>query len=116
MVCICFFGYLRSQIHPLRYCVPMDNNRPSLDLRHFGDICPDENGTSKRDFINWNQHKGICQGPVIVVFTKYDQFKIDIRIKLEDQNRDLAQLDDEVTRMFSEHYLASLRGSSLFVR
>ena len=30
-----------------RYCIPMDNNRPALDLKHFGDICPDKNGTSK---------------------------------------------------------------------
>ena len=30
-----------------RYCVPMDNSRPSLDLKYFDDICPDNNGTSK---------------------------------------------------------------------
>ena len=94
----------------------MDNNRPSLDLRYFDDICPDENGTSKHDFMNWNRHKDVFQVPVIAVFTKYDQFKIDIRIKLEDQNRDPAELSDEVQRMFSEHYLASLRGSPPFVR
>jgi len=29
-----------------RYCIPMDNDRPSLDLKHFWDICPDKNGTS----------------------------------------------------------------------
>jgi hypothetical protein len=29
-----------------RYCIPMDNNRPALDLKHFGDVCPDKNGTS----------------------------------------------------------------------
>ena len=27
-----------------RYCVPMDNQRPELDLKHFKDICPDQNG------------------------------------------------------------------------
>ena len=26
-----------------RYCVPMDNQRPELDLRFFDDICPDKN-------------------------------------------------------------------------
>ena len=31
-----------------RYCVPMDNARPSLDLKYVEDICPDKNGTSKR--------------------------------------------------------------------
>ena len=29
-----------------RYCVPMDNHRPELDLKFFNDICPDKNGTS----------------------------------------------------------------------
>lgn len=32
-------------IHSTRYCVPMDNQRPELDLRFFDDICPDKNGT-----------------------------------------------------------------------
>jgi hypothetical protein len=36
-----------------RYCVPMDNVRPELDLKYFDDICPDKNGTSKHKFINW---------------------------------------------------------------
>jgi hypothetical protein len=36
-----------------RYCIPMDNSRPALDLKHFDDICPDKNGTSKLNFINW---------------------------------------------------------------
>ena len=33
----------------LRYCIPMDNDRPSLDLMHFADICPDKNGMYKRN-------------------------------------------------------------------
>jgi hypothetical protein len=37
---------------PSRYCIPMDNDRPSLDLRHFDDVCPDKNGTSKRNSMN----------------------------------------------------------------
>jgi hypothetical protein len=38
-----------------RYCVPMDNDRPSLDLKHFDKIFPDENtnGMSKHNFVNW---------------------------------------------------------------
>ena len=28
----------------LRYCVPMDNQRPELDLRFFKGLCPDQNG------------------------------------------------------------------------
>ena len=36
----------------LRYCIPMDNDRPSLEVRHFHDICPDKNGMSNRDFMS----------------------------------------------------------------
>ena len=36
----------------LRYCIPMDNDRPSLEVRHFHDICPDKNGMSNRNFMN----------------------------------------------------------------
>jgi hypothetical protein len=42
---------VQSQIYNvmfhLRYCIPMENDRPSLDLKHFEDICPDKNGMSK---------------------------------------------------------------------
>jgi hypothetical protein len=31
----------------------MDNNRPSLDLKYFEDICPDKNGMSKCEVMNW---------------------------------------------------------------
>ena len=30
----------------LRYCVPMDNQRPQLDLKFYKDICRDRNGVS----------------------------------------------------------------------
>ena len=53
---------------------------------------------------------------MIAVFTKYDQFKRDIIIKLEDQDRDPALLNDEMERIFGEYYyLANLR-SPPFVR
>jgi len=54
--------------------------------------------------------------PVIAVFTKYDQFKRDIRIKLEDQNRlEETSLNDELEHVFHQHYLANLEGSPPFV-
>jgi hypothetical protein len=32
----------------------MVNDRPMLDLKHLGDICPDKNGTlSRHNFMNW---------------------------------------------------------------
>ena len=34
-----------------RYCVPMDNQRPQLDLKFYKDICPDRNGVLSRTFM-----------------------------------------------------------------
>jgi hypothetical protein len=57
----------------------------------------------------------IFQVPVTVVFTKYDQFKRNIEMELEDQHRDRAELDVEVEKIFRQHYLAGLSGSPPFV-
>ena len=55
---------------------------------------------------------------MIAVFTKYDQFRLNIRFKLEDQGRNPALspalLDAEVESVFNEHYLANLRGPPPF--
>ncbi|KAH9056825.1 hypothetical protein EDB87DRAFT_1164094 [Lactarius vividus] len=37
---------LRDRLHAIWYCVPMDNQRPILDLKFFRDVCPDQNDTS----------------------------------------------------------------------
>jgi hypothetical protein len=57
------------------------------------------------------------QVPVIVVFTKYDQFRREVRMKLEDQNPDAVELDAdaEAERVFVRYFLANL-GESPFVR
>ncbi|KAH9027804.1 hypothetical protein EDB85DRAFT_91871 [Lactarius pseudohatsudake] len=34
---------LRDRLHAIWYCVPMDNQRPQLDLKYFKDICPVRN-------------------------------------------------------------------------
>jgi hypothetical protein len=41
--------YLQSQFHKVifRFCIPMDNDRPSLDVQLVDDICPVKNGMSK---------------------------------------------------------------------
>ena len=58
-----------------------------------------------------------CQVPVIAVFTKYDQFKRDIKMKLKDEGRTLEMdLDAEVENIFNQHYLASLNGPPPFLR
>jgi hypothetical protein len=59
------------------------------------------------------------QVPVIAVFTKYDQFRRDVRMKLEDQDRDSddpTALNAEVERIYKEEFLAHLKGSSPVVR
>jgi hypothetical protein len=52
--------------------------------------------------------------PVIVLFTKYDQFRIDIAIMSEDPYCNSALLDAEVERIFNQDYLARLAGPPLF--
>jgi hypothetical protein len=59
----------------------------------------------------------IFQVPVIAVFTKYDQFKRDIKMKLEDEGRNPeTEFDTEVESVFDQYYLSGLSGSLLFVR
>ena len=54
---------------------------------------------------------------MIAVFTKYDQFKREVMMKMEDACRDSGtNFGDEVERIFHEHYLAGLGGSPTFVR
>jgi len=64
--------------------------------------------------------RGIFQVPVIALFTKYEQFKRDIKMKLEDENEDdhpLAETDigTEVKRVFEQQYLAGLCGPPPFI-
>ena len=55
--------------------------------------------------------------PVIAIFTKYDQFKLDIKMKLEDEGHDPEMdLNTEVENIFNQHYLASLNGLPPFIR
>ena len=59
----------------------------------------------------------IFQVPVIAVFTKFDQFKDDIKMKLQDEGCDAGtDFDTEVESVFNRRYLASLSGPPPFVR
>ena len=54
---------------------------------------------------------------MIALFTKFDQFKRNIRMKLEDEdNYSETHANDETERVFKEHYLGSLSANSLFIR
>ena len=46
-LCVCSCKFTRVLF---RYCIPMDDHRPSLGLRYFENICPDKNGVLKRKF------------------------------------------------------------------
>ncbi|KAI9433200.1 hypothetical protein H4582DRAFT_2061240 [Lactarius indigo] len=85
-----------SSIH--EYCVPMDNQRPQLDLRFFKDICPDGNV------------------PVVVVFTKYDQFLRNVQIHVEDFGSPNDNVSNVAEEQFEEHYLRALDDGVRFVR
>ena len=91
----------------------MDSNRPSLDLKHFEDICPNKNGKlSSTNFLWIRLTWVILQVPVIAVFTKYDQFKRDIRMKLLDEGRDSeTHFETEAKRVFDQYYLGGLQVS-----
>ena len=59
----------------------------------------------------------IFQVPVIAVFTKYDQFKRNIWMKLEDEGRDpVTDFDRVVEEVFDHFYLGALSGTQPFVR
>ncbi|KAH8989349.1 hypothetical protein EDB86DRAFT_3197490, partial [Lactarius hatsudake] len=89
---------LEDKLHAIWYCVPMDNQRPQLDLKFFKDICPDRNV------------------PVIVVFTKYDQFRRNVQIHVEDFGSPDDNVLDVEDNQFQEHYLRPLGDDITFVR
>jgi hypothetical protein len=58
----------------------------------------------------------IFQVPVIALFTKFEQFKLDIKMKLEDEHDyPETRIDAEIGRVFKEHYLGSLTGTPPFI-
>jgi hypothetical protein len=67
--------------------------------------------------MSWESTSRIFLVPVIAIFTKYDQFRCNIMMKLEDQGHDTSQelLNAEVEKVFNKQYLASLGESVLFV-
>ncbi|KAN0140814.1 hypothetical protein V8E53_001258 [Lactarius tabidus] len=89
---------LPDRLHAIWYCVPVDNQRPELDLKFFSNICPDQNV------------------PVIAVFTKYDQFLRNLEIDLEDYGNSDDNISNAAEKRFEEHYLRHLGDGARFVR
>ena len=59
----------------------------------------------------------IIQVPVIAVFTKFDQFKRNIKMQLEDEGRDPeTHIETEVESVFDRYFLGSLSERPPFVR
>jgi len=91
---------LRKKLHAIWYCVPMDNHRPGLDIKFYDKICPDPDV------------------PVIVVFTKYDQFQFNVEMDVEDDPDKYPEGNvSEVTqKLFEEYYLGPLGSDDRYVR
>ena len=106
--------------HVLRYCVPMDDHRPGLNLKFYENICPDQNGASLQTVMTLFD-KDIThhfEVPVIAVFTKYDQFLFNVEMDvLDDPDKypdcDVSQV---VENRFQEHYLRPLGEKVQYVR
>ena len=59
----------------------------------------------------------IFEVPVIAVFTKFDQFKRNIKMQLEDEGRDIeTHFENEVKSVFDRYYLGGLSEPPPFVR
>jgi len=91
---------LRDRLHAIWYCVPMDNHRPQLDLKFYKDICPDQNV------------------PIIVVFTKYDQFLRNVEMHLSDYPNEYpdSNVSEVAEKQFQEHYVHPLGDGVIFVQ
>ncbi|KAH9169810.1 hypothetical protein EDB89DRAFT_1854135 [Lactarius sanguifluus] len=94
----CGKARLGDRLHAIWFCVPMDNQRPQLDLKFFNDICPERNV------------------PVIAVFTKYDQFRRNVQIHVEDFGSPDDDVLDVAEKRFQEHYVSPLGDDVRFVR
>ena len=107
---------MKTDNHFLRYCVPMDNQRPQLDLKFYKDICPDENGESLRTFMT--VFDTFLEVPVIVVFTKHDQFLRNVEMHLFDYPDEYPDsgVSEAAKNQFREHYLHPLGDNIKYVR
>ncbi|KAI6156006.1 hypothetical protein BKA82DRAFT_4084688 [Pisolithus tinctorius] len=90
---------LRDRLHAIWYCIPMESARPGLDMKFFDAVCSDKNV------------------PVIAVFTKYDQFKLDVQMELEDRSEGnatptLEDINEEAEKIFQDEYWNVIKGSS----
>ena len=110
--------YMTIAQHHFRYCIPMDDERPSLNVKHFHKVCPDQNGMSKLIQPSCVRIEMECSiVPIIAVFTKYDQFRLNIEMNLEDDGcfQSENEAPAEAERVFKEQYVGKLGVTTPFV-
>ncbi len=85
------------------YFQVLDNRRPALELKHFKII---DQSSYQNDESSWTlvTKRITFEVPVIAVFTKYDQFLIDVGIDLEDRK------DEDPLVLTYPRSLSSLQG------
>ena len=93
----------------------MDNHRPGLDLKFYGNIHSDPNGAPFRTFMTI--FNGISEVPVIALFTKYDQFLFNIEMDISDDPAKYpGNVPEEAVKRFEEYYLRPLGNDARYVR
>ena len=109
------FTITTTDDHVLRYCIPMDNQRPGLDLKFYDNICSDPNGASSRAFMTVLMRN--FEVPVIALFTKYDQFLFNVEMDVfDDPDKYSGSVSEEAAKRFLEHYLRPLGNDARYVR
>ncbi|KAF8172630.1 hypothetical protein K438DRAFT_1909106 [Mycena galopus ATCC 62051] len=88
---------LQDRVHAIWYCIPMDDDRPSLNIAPLRNIHVDENV------------------PVIAVFTKFETFRLLTKNNMI-HNGQKGSLPDECEKRFTERYLSELGKGRKVVR
>ena len=96
----------------------MDNQRPHLDLKFYRDICPDQNGASLRTFMTVFTVMHHFEVPVIVVFTKHDQFLRNVAMHMSDYPNEYpnCNVSEVAEKLFQEHYVHPLGDNIIYVQ
>jgi hypothetical protein len=95
----------------------MDNHRPLLDLKYFNDICADKNGVSCFCCDSVCCFQWSMTVPIIAVFTKYDQFKFNVEMMLEDEGDDSLPgvIEEKAKELFQAEYLGMISGQPRYI-
>jgi hypothetical protein len=94
----------------------MDNQRPELDLKFYKDICPDKSGVLLQTFVTISNTS--LEVPIIVLFTKYDQFLRNVEMQVLDYPDEYlgGNVSDAAGKLFQEHYLDPLGDDVKYVQ